>query len=171
MKTILKLLSLSYFVIFLSGCETYEDYTIDHSPIYPLCGQWVVKFTDVTAIPNVTSGWMIVNTFNTADNSTTQMWIRSATSSATFLERFCGKIDCNTGTQTFEGGPASNTFYTAAPLPTFTITEGKIETGAYLTATGGISDKITFTITDSRKTGITFKVTGFRRTRWLEDEV
>jgi len=116
-----------------------------------------------------------MSTYNTADNSATQMWIRvtstSAAANIAYTGRFTGKISCDVAAKTFSGTNVANTFYTAAPLHTFTITGGTVVKDGYDTATGGKSDKITFTITDTRKAGKTITVSGFRRTRWLDDEV
>lgn len=171
MKIFKKLAILSLLLVFTASCETYKDYKIDYSSVYPLCGEWLVRFTDVTVTPNVTSSLIVLSTFNTADNSTTQMWIRATSTSTTYMGRFDGKIDCNVAGKAFSGENAANTYYTTAPGQTFTITEGSIVIDGYDTATGGKSDKITFTMSDTRKAGKVYSVTGFRRTRWLDDEV
>lgn len=178
MRIVKKLFIVCFFLVFAAGCETYKDYEIEYSPIYPLSGEWLVRFNDTSVSP-ATSGLFVMSTFNTADNSKTQMWIRVTSTSATagnvaYTGRFDGKIDCDVAGKTFSGSNISNTYYTTAAVPTtqtFTITGGTIETDGYDTATGGKSDKITFTMTDSRKPGRTFTVTGFRRTRWSDDEV
>ncbi|TAL63575.1 MAG: hypothetical protein EPN88_11980, partial [Bacteroidetes bacterium] len=110
-------------------------------------------------------------TFNTADNSTTQMWIRATSTSTSYLGRFDGKINCDVTGKTFSGENVPNTYFTTTPVPTFTITEGIIVIDGYDTATGGKSDKINLTMTDTRKAGKVYTVSGFRRTRWLDDEV
>jgi hypothetical protein len=171
MKTLKKIFMLCLLLIFSISCETYKDYEIEYSPVYPLCGEWVVKFTDTSVTPNVTSGLIVLSTFNTADNSVTQMWIRSTSTSSSFMGRFDGKINCNVEGKSFSGENVANTYYTTAPVPTFTVTQGIIIIDGYNTATGGKSDKITFTMTDTRKPGKVYTVSGFRRTRWLEDEV
>lgn len=171
MKTLKKLAILGFFIVLAAGCETYQDYEMEYSPVYPLCGEWLMRFTDTSVTPNVTSTLLVMNTFNTADNSTTQMWIRASSTSTTYLGRFDGKINCNVTGKSFSGDNASNTYYTTGTIPTFTITDGLVVTDGYDTATGGKSDKITFTMTDTRKAGKVYKVTGFRRTRWLADEV
>lgn len=168
-----KLFILCFFLVFTTSCETYKDYVMEFSPVYPLSGEWLVRFTDTSVIPNV-SGLFVLSTFNTADNSTTQMWIRVTSTSAaypSYTGRFTGKISCDVAAKTFSGSNVANTFYTAAPIPTFTVTNGAIITNGYDTATGGKSDKITFTITDTRKSGKTITVSGFRRTQWSDDEV
>lgn len=171
MRIINKITILCFFLVFASGCETYKDYEIEYSPIYPLCGEWLVRFTDTSVTPNVTSGLIVMSTFNTADNSKNQMWIRASSTSTTYLGRFDGKIDCDVTGKSFSGTNVSNTFYTTTPVPTFTITNGTISINGYDTATGGKSDKLTFTMTDTRKGGKVYTVSGFRRTRWLDDEV
>jgi hypothetical protein len=171
MKANFKIAIFCLLLVAASGCETYKDYEIEYSPIYPLCGEWLVRFTDTSVTPNVTSGLIVMSTFNTADNSTNQMWIRATSTSSSYIGRFDGKISCNVAGKSFSGENVLNTFYTTTPKPAFTVTEGIIVMDGYDTATGGKSDKITFTITDTRKAGKVYKVTGFRRTRWLDDEV
>lgn len=180
MRILKSLFALCFFLVIASSCETYKDYEIEYSPVYPLSGEWVVKFTDPSLTPS-TSGQWILSTFNTADNSSSQMWIRAtgggaldATQSVNLAAtpgRFDGKINCNVADKTFSGENVVNTYSTATTTFTFTITDGKVITDGYDTATGGKSDKITFTMTDSRKPGKTFTVEGFRRTRWIDDEL
>jgi hypothetical protein len=172
MRMIKKLFILCFFLVITASCETYKDYVMEFSPVYPLSGEWLVRFTDTSVTPSV-SGLVVLSTFNTADNSTNQMWIRATSTStaAAYTGRFTGKISCDVAAKTFSGSAVPNTFYTAAPIPTFTVTGGTVITDGYDTATGGKSDKITFTITDTRKPGKTITVSGFRRTRWLDDEV
>ena len=175
MRMIKRLFILCFFLVTAASCETYKDYEIEYSPVYPLSGEWMVRFTDASVTPS-TSGLFVMSTFNTADNSTTKMWIRVTSTSATaaniaYTGRFDGKISCDVAAKTFSGENVVNTYYTTGTIPTFTITAGTVIKDGYDTATGGKSDKITFTITDSRKPGKTKTVTGFRRTRWLDDEV
>jgi hypothetical protein len=171
MRIIKKIFILCFLLTLIAGCETYKDYEIEHTPVYPLCGEWLVRFTDTSVTPNVTGGLFIISTFNTADNSTSQMWIRSISTSSTYLGRFDGKINCNVAGKSFSGENVANTYYTSAPLHTFSITEGIIVIDGYNTATGGKADKITFKMTDTRKPGKIYTVSGFRRTLWWDDEV
>lgn len=175
MKKIKKILIVCIILAFTASCETYKDYEIEYSPIYPLCGEWMVRFTDTSVTPSV-SGLFLLSTYNTENNSTDKMWIKitSTSSSAAniaYTGRFTGKVNCDITANTFSGENVSNTYYTTGTIPTFTITAGTIVKDGYDTATGGKSDKISFTITDTRKPGKTKTVTGFRRTRWYDDEV
>ena len=175
MRMIKRLFILCFFLVIAASCETYKDYDIAYSPVYPLSGEWLVRFVDPSVSAD-TSGIFVLSTYNTSDNSTNQMWIRATSTSATaaniaYTGRFTGKISCDVAAKTFSGANVTNTFYTAAAVQTFTITGGTVVTDGYNTATGGKSDKILFTITDSRKPGKTITVYGFRRTRWLDDEV
>lgn len=175
MRIINKLTILCFFLVFATGCETYKDYEIEYDPIYPLCGEWMIKFIDTSVTPNDTSGLVVLSTYNTSDKSLNHMWIRSINNNLTGLlpvtGRFTGKINCDLTAKTFSGENVVNTYITTTPAPAFSITEGDIVLDGYNTATGGKSDKITFTMTDTRKAGKVYKVIGFRRTRWLDDEV
>lgn len=181
MRMIKRLFILCFFLVTAASCETYKDYEIEYSPVYPLSGEWIVKFTDTSVTPNVTDKITVLSTYNTADNSTTQMWIRdvTSTSGATAVPyyvipvtgKFCGKINCSVAGKSFSGENINNTQVTTGTIPTFTITEGTIVIDGYDTATKGKSDRITFKMTDSRKGGKVYSVTGFRRTRWLDDEI
>ena len=178
MRMIKKLFILCLFLVVAASCETAKDYEMEFTPIYPLSGEWMVRFTDTSVTP-ATSELRVMSTFNTADNSSTQMWIRAtsvlnagnADANQAYPGRFDGKINCDVTGKTFSGEKVVNTYSTAKTALTFIITSGTVITDGYDTATGGKSDKITFTITDSRKPGKTITVEGFRRTRWLDDEV
>lgn len=169
MKTITKILTILALLMIFEGCETYKDYEIEYTSVYTLSGEWIVKFTDISVTPNITSGPFTIRTYNTADNSKTQMWIRSTSTSTAYTGRFVGKINCEVENLSFEGDLVSNTYYTTSPIPTFNISGGKVEPDAYTTATGGKADKITFQMTDTRKPGKTYTVSGFRRTGWIDD--
>lgn len=177
MRMIKNLFIMCFFLVFASGCETYKDYEMEFSPVYPLSGEWLVRFTDPSVSPS-TSGLWVLSTFNTADNATDKMWIRAtaakntanATNNQATPGRFVGKINCDVAGLTFNGTDVVNSFSTATTSMTFTITEGKIIIDGYDTATGGKTDKISFTMTDSRKPGVTYTVEGYRRTRWYDDE-
>ena len=43
MKQINKLLVILLALVTFSSCETYGDYEIEYTAIYPLCGEWVVN--------------------------------------------------------------------------------------------------------------------------------
>src|SRR5450759_3769543 len=109
MRITKKLFILCFFLVFAASCETYKDYEIGYSPIYPLSGEWLVRVTNTSVTPNVTSALLVLSTFNAADNSTTQMWIRATSTSATYFGRFDGKIDCNVTDKSFSGSSTSNT--------------------------------------------------------------
>ena len=50
MKQINKLLVILLALVTFSSCETYGDYEIEYTAIYPLCGEWVVNVTGEDAI-------------------------------------------------------------------------------------------------------------------------
>lgn len=163
------------------SCETYDDYKVEYTPIAPLAGEWIVTFTDLSVTPNVKSNIFVLSTYNTADNSSTQMWVRclnhNLLGGTPPTGKFAGKISCNVPALTFSGADVDNyyvrTLTTTKPtdiIPTFTITEGSVVKDGFETITKGKADKISFKMTDSRVNGKTYLVEGFRRTRWLADE-
>ena len=116
MKMFKNIIALCFLLVLSAGCETYKDYEIEYSPVYPLSGEWLVRFTDTSVTPNVTSGLIVLSTFNTSDNSTTQMWIRTTSTSSSYLGRFDGKINCNVAGKSFSSENTTNTYYTTAPF-------------------------------------------------------
>ena len=73
MKQINKLLVILLALLTFSSCETYGDYEIEYTAIYPLCGEWVVNVTgedggfleeDVTC-----------NTYNNNVDSSDKKWL------------------------------------------------------------------------------------------------
>lgn len=181
MKIFNKIIILCILAVSISGCETYKDMDVDHTAIYPMDGEWIVNYINTSVTPNDTSDFVVLSTYGTVDNSTTQMWIRSInhelTGATPPMASFTGKINVNVAANTFDGTDINNTRVipnsTATPpvvAQSFTITNGLIEPGAYTTLSGGKADKISFTMTDTRKPGVVYSVVGFRRTFWLEDE-
>ena len=181
MKIYNKIIILCALIVLASGCETYNDMDVDHTAIYPMDGEWIVNYINTSVTPNDTSDFVVLSTYGTVDNSSTQMWIRSInhelTGAVPPMASFTGKINVNVTDKTFEGSNVNNTRIipnsTATPpvlAQSFTITNGSVVLGGYTTLTGGKADKISFTMTDTRKAGVVYSVVGFRRTFWLADE-
>lgn len=56
-----------------SSCETYGDPDIKHSVIFPMSGEWI---GELTSSNNSVKDAVIVDTYNTSDESTLEMWLR-----------------------------------------------------------------------------------------------
>ena len=67
MKQINKLLVILLALVTFSSCETYGDYEIEYTAIYPLCGEWVVNVTGEDG--GVLAEGVTCNTYNVASKS------------------------------------------------------------------------------------------------------
>ncbi len=158
-------------VFILSSCETLKDPEVEYGPVYPLSAEWIVRFIAPNAkVAADTSSFSTVTISNTADNSTSSLWIRKTGSNA-LVGAFTVKAACNVPEKTFSVSGGTNTVLAAGTsVGTVTITEGKVITDGWDTNSGYKSDKITFKIEDSRKPGKVYTAEGYRRTGWAEDE-
>lgn len=177
MKSIIKSIFLfCVLAVSLTSCETYSDPKVDYSPIYPLSGEWKVRIRNIQADTLVNKNAMYVfGTYNTSDNLTNQMWIRTTSSIPTFssgVKTVKAKISCDVSSLTFSttGVIQNLNVTTNAVLDTVVITEGKVTLNSVLMKSGVMSDRISFKLTKSKVPGVTFLVDGYRRTRWNEDE-
>ena len=163
--TIILLLSLLTF----SACETYGDYEVELSPIYPLCGEWIVDVKDEagTLVKQKTS----CNTYNTSANNTDKMWIKMG--SKTVAYGMLGKVNCSVPNLSFNGDNIPNLLDATDGVTTstsVTVTNGKITINGFDTASGHKADKIEFTMTNSKYPGKTYTVIGFRKTGWAGED-
>lgn len=163
--TIILLLSLLSF----SACETYGDYDVELSPIYPLCGEWIVDITDETGtlVKQKTS----CNTYNTSANDIDKMWLKMGTNKLAY--GVLAKVNCNVSSLSFNVDKAANLLYATDGVTTneiVTITNGKITIDGFNTASGHKADKIEFTMTNSKSPGKTYTVIGFRKTGWAGED-
>ncbi|GHT69650.1 hypothetical protein FACS189452_10410 [Bacteroidia bacterium] len=169
MKKILKTFALLLAVTALVGsCENYTDEEIGYTPVFAVSGEWRIRVTDFDADTLVTTTMYTFGTYNTADNSTSEIWIRTTSSMAGGLGALRGKISCGLSDLTF-GATNANDISVAAGA-TFSITEGKITKDALSMPSGVKADKISFKYTTSKKPGKTYLFEGYRRTMWPEDD-
>ena len=177
MKSIIKSLILfCVFSVSFISCETYSDPKVDYSPIYPLSGEWRVRITNVNTGVLVSSSMYTLGTYNTSDNLTNQMWIRTTSNVPTFstaaVKTLKAKISCDVASLSFSttGVIQNLNVTTNAVLDSVAITEGKITLNSVVMQSNVTADRISFKITKTKAPGITFLVEGYRRTRWNEDE-
>jgi len=111
------------------------------------------------------TGYYRVSTFNTAANSSIQMWLKEADYGYQTLVN----VDVNAGTFSQPNGTDVTGTYVAKPV---VITDGKIvKNGTKAPGSGVTTDLITFSATfaDAGKT-YQIKYTGYRRTKFLQDD-
>lgn len=170
MKQIKYILGIFIALFALASCDTYsDDFDIEYTAIHPLGGMYKVNITDEagTAV-----GSEYCYLANTADNSTTQCWIRIGNYNAKITEVWAinGKINCNVGELTFSGSNVENLAgNVVSSTETFTVSDGQVTLQGITAPSGTVCDKVSFTFTNSRFPGKTFKAEGYRYTGWPED--
>ncbi|MDH6304478.1 hypothetical protein M2459_001211 [Parabacteroides sp. PF5-5] len=162
------------FLLFISlltvtSCETYGDYDVEYTPIHPLGGQYRIHVYNAAG-EEVYTNYCYIG--NTSDYATDKCWIRIgaynlASSNAWAIN---GKISCNVDALTFSGADIMNLAgNVASSTETFTVTDGKVVLNGKTTPSGAKSDAISFTFTNSRFPGQSFKAEGYRYTGWSGD--
>lgn len=164
---ILKLFTLiSLFSLAFASCETYEDQKVEYSPLFPLCGQWVVSIHDAATGSLIPDGdGYTLYTYNTSSNVDNIMWVRLSNSANPF--GVLGKVNCSVAEKSFSIVKGVNTFFTTDNE--LTITEGKVVLNGFDTPSGGKSDFISFKMKPTTNSTVTYLIKGFRRTAWPED--
>jgi len=172
MKSIIRsLILLCVFAASFISCETYSDPKEEYTPIYPLSGEWRVRITNLSTNALIASSMYTLGTYNTEDNSATQMWIRTTSNLPSSLGTLKAKIECNVPSLSFSAANSNNLHVTTnAVLGTVTITEGKVTLNSVAMPSGVTADRIYLKLTSTKSPGITYLVEGYRRTRWGEDE-
>lgn len=171
MKQINYILGIFIALLALASCDTYsDDFDIDYTAIHPLGGMYKVHITDEagTVIDNTQYCYLA----NTTDNSTTECWIRIGDYNAKITNAWAinGKINCNVPELTFSGSNVENLAgNVVSSTETFSVSDGQMKLQGATAPSGTVADQISFTFTNSRFPGKTYKVEGYRYTGWGED--
>lgn len=174
MKVLKYFAILSLVTLLFSSCETYDDMKVDYSPVYPLCGEWIVSVTDVAANKVVVPVATLL-TYNTQDNSNSQMWLRFSFTQQQFTPaakpfQIRGKVSCSVANKSFDIAAGESNL--VATNPKFVVTEGKVSIGTFTTTVSKTkTDEVSFKITTTLGGSTVYLVKGYRRTMWPEDEL
>lgn len=147
------------FVVVFSSCR--KD-TIDAggTAVQDMSGEFWVQADDGDP------AWYRISTFNTAANSSTQMWLKEADYGYQTLVN----VNLSAGTFAQPSGTDITGAWTNKPV---VITDGKIiKNGIKAPGSGVTTDQLSFTATISSAANGTYtiKYTGYRRTKFLSDE-
>lgn len=156
----------------LTSCE--KDTEPGGTAVQDMAGDWWVTY-EYEASPGVWKdqgfGPFRMTTYNTAANLSTEMWV-NANVGASSLFTFTSKVSVDYSAKTFKTTGyvlANNTKYTTEKL---LITDGKILKGVAKTPSGMPADSIVFyTKFDNDSKALTYKVSGFRRTGFAQDDL
>lgn len=158
-------------LLVVTSCEKEE---IGGTAAESMAGEWYVTADAVDASGNLVYedffgiGHFHLDTYNTASNSTAQMWVSD---NGNFWD-FKNKINIDLNAMTFQASDAQNEAYDSK----LTITNGKILYGAATTPSGMPADSIVFNVTFNDDTypadyGFdSYRIAGFRYTGFTADE-
>lgn len=147
----------------MSSCK--KKLEVGGTAVQKMSGDWIVLIDD-----DREEGNFIISTFNTSDNSSTQLWIQANTLTTEADGNFGikGKINVDLNAMTISGTNIANIGRSAAANPTFNISNGKIVTnGTVGPGSNTPTDLISFDLTVRGKT---YKIEGYHQTGFLEDE-
>jgi len=151
--------------VFVSSCSKDE---IGGTATQSLAGEWYVQANIVNADGTVAQdpygiGRFHLNTYNTAENVPTKMWINDL---ANFW-KFAIVVDCNTGNLTFSSTAAENQ---SGDDITVNVTNGKVLPGAGKQNNGAKADSITMDVEFSDDPGTIYRLEGVRYSGLVDND-
>jgi len=158
---------LALFLLTISACK--KDEVIGGTAVQDLSGEWWLQVQVVDQDGNIIEdyndeAYSGLSTYNTADNSNTQMWFDDRGS----YWDVKGKVNVNLTNKTFSGENVQNVSYDSK----FTITNGKILVGAAIgPVSKAVTDSISYTLTfDDDDNNFIYHFKGYRRTKFPGDD-
>ncbi|MDD3359714.1 MAG: lipid-binding protein [Parabacteroides sp.] len=145
------------------SCE--EDTDPGRTSVEEMAGDWWVRYELEDGGEWVDlAGYQRFTTYNTSGNNATEMWINDG---AHFWD-FSGVVSVDYPNKTFKtNGMIENNSYESQ----FEIIDGKVLAGKAITPSGQPADSLVFFVKFSDDTdGLTYKVSGFRRTGFPADD-
>jgi hypothetical protein len=160
-KNIINAIVMLLLVVLSSSCK--KDQEIGGTAVQNLSGDWYVRV-------NGTGAYRLLYTFNTSANVATEMWVQStALRDGTLNIGVKGKVAVDAANQTFSANNTTNIVAaTSTTIPTFSVANGRVVTnGTVGPASNTPTDLISF---DLIVNGVTYKIEGFHKTGFMEDE-
>jgi len=157
-----KLIYILLMVVAVSSSCKKDDET-PGTAMKAMAGEWFLRYsTDGGA--TWSSGYTHFSTYNTAANSSTEMYLDDLES---FWE-FKGKVTVDLNSKSFSGKDVENQYYDSK----FTVTDGKLNVkGTTAPASGTVADELTFKVTFSDDDDeLVYLFSGYKKTGFLEDE-
>ncbi|WP_316819436.1 lipid-binding protein [Pedobacter gandavensis] len=163
---------LSLFMISLSACKKEEP--VGGTAVQELSGEWWVQVKIGGQFsPSYGEDYYKVITYNTSDNSATQMWldVSSIWANPNNNEKVFAKVNTNVADLSFSADKAKNAGPYYDPTMTFNVTKGKVTKNTYVGAVSkAVSDGISFEIEFSDDPGTIYQLSGYHRTKFPEDD-
>lgn len=161
MKKYITILFVAIAVVF-SSCK--KEFEPGGTEVEKMAGNWwvtSVEMKDGKEVADTKTENFLINTYNTASNSSTEMWVDDAT----FLKGKV-KVGVDYSNRTFSADEFTET---AAKDKKVKITEGKVLQGKATTPSGMPADSIVYMMQFENDAKI-YKVSGFRRTGFPADD-
>ena len=145
----------------ITACRKEKDTDAGGTTTQAMAGEWWVqiKVNNVPVVPN----WFKILTYNTAENVSTKMWLDDEE----HIWPFKLKMDVDPAAKTFSAANAASTYSNI----TVKLANGKIlDKVTKGPVSQAVTDSIYFEAEFSDDPGTTYQLTGYRRTRWPEDD-
>jgi len=161
MKKIL-IISFTLLLGFMMSCDKMKDPVVDYVNLgKTLPGEWWVTYT-VDGVDIYGAGHSVLNTFNTAANTSTDMWI---TDNGNFWQ-FQVKANADVANNTFSVVKGVDLIWDDST----SVSNGKIFINGGITKAGNVADSIYMEIEWASDPGTIYVCSGVRRTGFLDDE-
>ncbi len=168
-KTYISYLLMAFAMIFgFTACDPETDEDAGGTNVEKMAGFWEVKVDAVDANGNVVAqdpyglGTVAMRTYNTAANTSTEMWLDDLGN----FYNFKFKVDVNYPARTFS---ATERDYDAKGTGKAVVTDGKVLEGQAKNLHGMPNDSICFSVKFSDDTsGLTYRISGQRKTGFYE---
>ncbi|MBE5317762.1 hypothetical protein IM793_01225 [Pedobacter sp. MR2016-19] len=152
---------LTLFVLSISACK--KDEPVGGTAVQDLSGEWWVQIDGE-------GDYYGISTYNTADNSSTQMWLNLTKLYGNADNTVFGKVNVNLDSKTFTGQNIANAGTYPGGL-TFTVTNGKITpNGAVGPSSKAQTDAISLDVVFSDDAGTVYHLKGYHRTKFVGDD-
>ena len=159
MKKIL-IISFTLLLGFMMSCDKMKDPVVDYVNLgKTLPGEWWVTYT-VDGVDK--GGHSVLTTFNTADNTSTDMWI---TDNGNFWQ-FQVKVNADVNSNSFSVIKGVDIVWDDST----SVSNGKIFIDGGITKAGNVADSIYMEIEWASDPGTIYVCSGVRRTGFLDDE-
>ncbi len=159
-------------LIFIAIAFTFVSCSNDTEPggtaVQDMSGEWWVTctFESTPGVWEDAVGHVRFSTYNTAANKSTEMLLDDLGN----IWPFKSVVDVDYAAKTFSTKTAVSTNDSAHPTLTVLIKDGKVLKGAAKTPSGLAADSIVFYSTFSDDPTTVYKISGFRRTGFPEDD-
>lgn len=146
-----------------TSCDKVEEPNIGGTSVESMSGDWwVVALEPDGVTPAYGGDYVQFSTYNTASDDG-GMWLDDHDN---FMQ-IKSKVTAKTADMTFAGEVDATELYADA---TVTVTNGKITSGTYVTASKTAVDEIVFEAEFSWEVGVVYIFKGHKRTGFAEDE-